>query len=936
MLVGSLAVIAALLATGIVFLITRSMIVLRRENEGAVRALEASEQRLRDFTENSSDWLWEMGADLRFSFFSVEYLYSGTVLSSSLIGLTREELVNKNSPDIESIEAHLQDLRDRKPFRNFAYNLTTSNGDFIRMVTSGVPSFDRDGKFSGYRGTATDKTQEYLIERKVAELHEQLVLAINALTGGFVVYSPDGKLLICNDKLKDLFPESADLQVPGARYEDLCRVDMAVRNSTVMNHSKDIWNDIRAELTVGILRSTELKMNDGRWILYADRLTESGHIVGIREDITGRKKEFDFLQENFEHFRSLIEDGVDMISVVNESGVSLYENPSAIRFLGAKAIGQSTILRVAESDRERVRKSFRKVLSDSTVSELVDAKVLTKDGTVRDVEYSMSNLMHNPAVNGVVIISRDITKQKSADAVNRSLQMRLATILDSAPMMIWSVNEYGKFTMAEGSVLSSLGTDTTSLVGQSAYDFFGESPSAIFGIREALKAQPSTTSMTIKGITFDTWYMPQSNDEGRISEVLGVSIDVSSRHLAEVALRQIAEGTSGNTDQDFFSTMMASIAEATMAHHAFIGEITNDGRSIRTLARHLGGDLADNISYDLSGTPCELVVGKNMQIFESGLAEHFPADEALVNMGLDSYIGMPIMTSKGRPLGLIAVMYKESLEDTGTAEALLPIYASRAAAEMERQNAHEAMLHAVEEAEFASRAKSEFLANMSHELRTPLNAIIGFSDMLRAGYLGKLQDKQQSYIFDIKESGEHLLNLVNDILDLSKIEAGKQQLSESHFELETTIAASVRTIAEIAHAGGLEVQTNIPLGLPHLYADERKLRQILINLLSNAVKFTGTGGRIDLKVISDSEKGLSISVTDTGIGMRDEDVKKALEPFGQVESVFEGKYAGTGLGLTLVKALAEMHDAKFILESEVEKGTVATIIFPAERLHIIQ
>jgi PAS domain S-box-containing protein len=862
LLVVLVALVATFLVTGVVYLIARSIVVIGKEQETAVRALEESEQRFRDFAENSSDWMWEMDADFRFSFFSEEYLYSGTVLSSSLIGRSREELLNEDNPDHGIIEAHLQDLREQKPFRNFSYNLTTSNGDFIRMVTSGVPSYDRDGNFSGYRGTASDHTQEYLVERKVTELHEQLMLAINALTVGFIVYSPDGKLLICNDKLKELFRGSADLHIPGARYEDLYAADFATGNAAKLSQNMDAWSDIRAELNVGELRSTEIKMDDGRWILYADRLTESGHVVGIREDITDRKKEFDFLKENFEHFRSLIEDGMDMITVVDEFGVSIYENPSVIRFLGENVIGQPTIFRIAEVDRDKVRKSFQKILSDPSSSEVFDAKMIAKDGAVKDIEYRMNNLTHNPAVKGVVIVARDITRQKSSEAVALSLQTRLATILDSAPMMIWSVDEFGKFTLAEGSILSSLGTDAASLVGQSAYDFFGESPSAIFGIREALKSQPSTSSMSIKGITFDTWYMPQSNEEDRITEVIGVSIDVTSRQLAEVALRQIAEGTSGNAEKDFFSTMMASIAEVTVAHHAFIGEITSDGRSIRTLARHLDDDFTNNISYDLAGTPCELVVGQNMQIFDTGLAERFPADEALAKMGLDSYIGMPIMTSKGRPLGLIAVMYKQPLEDTQTAEALLPIYASRAGAEMERLNAHEAMLHAVEEAEFASRAKSEFLANMSHELRTPLNAIIGFSDMLRAGYLGNLKDKQKSYVFDIKESGEHLLNLVNDILDLSKIEAGKQQLSESYFDLQTTIAASVRTIAEIAHAGGLEVQTNIPSHLPNMYADERMLRQILINLLSNAVKFTDVGGRVDLDVINDPDLGLSISVTD--------------------------------------------------------------------------
>ena len=170
---------------------------------------------------------------------------------------------------------------------------------------------------------------------------------------------------------------------------------------------------------------------------------------------------------------------------------------------------------------------------------------------------------------------------------------------------------------------------------------------------------------------------------------------------------------------------------------------------------------------------------------------------------------------------------------------------------------------------------------------------------------------------------------------MSKVEAGKQQLTESHFDIQSTISASIKTVDEIAKAGGLVVQTDIPDELPHLFADERIVRQILINLLSNAVKFTAEGGNIALKVDHEPGGGLSIAVSDTGIGMRAGDLDKALEPFGQIESVFEGKYAGTGLGLTLVKTLAEMHDASFSLESEFGKGTIATIIFPAERVDTI-
>jgi PAS domain S-box-containing protein len=930
-----LALLASLIVTFVIFMISRSIVATSRDHEAAVKALADSEQRFRDFAENSSDWMWEMDEELRFSFISEENLYSEQVPSASLIGLRREDLIEASDPERGRVEQHLEDLKAHKSFRDFSYNIRTQSGVIARVGISGAPIFDDDGIFLGYRGTATDKTQEYLSERKIAELHEQLMLAIDTMKVGFIVYSPSGEMLICNEQMRELFPETAHLHVPGARFIDLYNTDIELANADKSRTASEKWIDLRANLKVGVTSSVEVETTDGRWIRYSDRLTKSGHMVGIREDITGQKEEHIYLRENFEHFRSLIEDGMDMITVTDRNGISMYESPSVDRLVGGQMAGFQTIKRVVAEDREKVAHAFQEVLQAPDKTSEVEIRVVSKDGDVLTIECRMRNLLHRPSVKGIVLISRDISRERVTEAMTLALQTRLATILDSAPLMIWSVDRNGIFTLVEGSVLSLLHAGPESLVGTSAYDFFSDSPSAIFGIREALKGLQSSTSITTNGLTFDTWYMPQPMNGDEVSEVIGVSIDVTSRQLAEVALSQIAQGISTSTEAEFFKTMIASVAEATSADHAFIGKMSDDGRSVNTLARYLDGNLADNIKYGLAGTPCELVVGQDLRLFDTGLASQFPADKALAEMGLDSYIGMPIMTSNGRPLGLIAIMYRKPIIDSSTADALLPIYASRAAAELERIGAQEAMLQAVEEAEFASRAKSEFLANMSHELRTPLNAIIGFSDMLKAGYLGSLGDKQQSYVGDIKDSGEHLLNLVNDILDLSKIEAGKEQMNESHFELRSLIDASIRTVGEIAHAGGLEIQTEIPNHVPHLFADERKLRQILINLLSNAVKFTANGGQIKLKVTSGDE-GLSISIADNGIGMRQEDVTKALEPFGQIESVFEGKYAGTGLGLTLVKALAEMHDADFNLVSELGKGTIATVTFPIERLHTIQ
>ena len=249
----------------------------------------------------------------------------------------------------------------------------------------------------------------------------------------------------------------------------------------------------------------------------------------------------------------------------------------------------------------------------------------------------------------------------------------------------------------------------------------------------------------------------------------------------------------------------------------------------------------------------------------------------------------------------------------------------------ERKRWEHQLRAAMEEAQFANRSKTEFLANTSHELRTPMNAIIGFSEMLMAGIAGEPTPQQTEYFKDIHGSALHLLGVINDILDLSRIEADVTKLDESVVDILKVVRSPMRIVAERAARGKLTLLNQVPDNFPKLQADKRIVKQILINLLSNAVKFTRAGGTVTVGAHVFHDRSIEIWVSDTGIGMDKRDFTKAVTAFGQIDGDLNRKFEGTGLGLSLVKSQLAAHGGELLISSDPGHGTTMTARFPPER-----
>lgn len=237
-----------------------------------------------------------------------------------------------------------------------------------------------------------------------------------------------------------------------------------------------------------------------------------------------------------------------------------------------------------------------------------------------------------------------------------------------------------------------------------------------------------------------------------------------------------------------------------------------------------------------------------------------------------------------------------------------------------------------EAAEIANRAKSDLLANMSHELRTPLNAILGFTDIMRQKMFGPIEnDKYTEYIDDISYSGRHLMQLINDILDVSVIESGHLELHEECLNLRDIVQRITKLIKKRADDGKVALICTIDQRLPQLYADECRVKQVLLNLLSNAIKFTPPGGRVSLSINQTANNAVLFTVSDNGIGMSDEELLRSMSKFYQVDSGLSRRHEGSGLGLPLTKELVELHGGRLDITSAKNIGTTAIVTFPPER-----
>jgi signal transduction histidine kinase len=416
-------------------------------------------------------------------------------------------------------------------------------------------------------------------------------------------------------------------------------------------------------------------------------------------------------------------------------------------------------------------------------------------------------------------------------------------------------------------------------------------------------------------------------------------VEERTRELTEALEQQTATGeilrviSSSPTDQEpVMRAVVENAARLCEAQNAQIFRI--EGDSMRLVARYgpVQSHLEEGQARPITrGSVSGRAILDRRAIHLHDVSAEAPIEfpdikEAVIRQGIRTTVGIPLLR-EGVPIGAVTLFRTEVRPFSDKQVALLQTFADQAVIAVENVRLFNETQEKTRQLEIANEHKSQFLANMSHELRTPLNAVIGFSEVLLERMFGELNEKQEEYLNDILSSGRHLLSLINDILDLSKIEAGRMELESQEFDLPQAIDNALVLVRERALRHGLTLDTAVDARLGTVRGDERKIKQVLLNLLSNAVKFTPEGGRIQVRAAR-VDGAAEISVSDTGVGIAAEDQETVFEEFRQVGTDYAKKREGTGLGLALARRFVELHGGRMWVKSQVGEGSTFTFTIP--------
>jgi PAS domain S-box-containing protein len=669
------------------------------------------------------------------------------------------------------------------------------------------------------------------------------------------------------------------------------------------------------------------KDGEWRWLETRGTLyhTAAGEprIIAVARDVTERKLAEEALRQSEQKYRTLHESMIDGLAQSSMDGRLIAWNEAFRAMLGYAGDELATLTYIDITPQKWHAYEAEIVanqIAKRGYSDFFEKEYRRKDGTTIPVELRIV-LLYDEAGHPVSswAIVRDITERKQAEQALRASERKYRELLESIDNGVSIVDYEGRFLYMNDQGAEQLGSTPDKLIGRSMLELFPE-PMAVRQLARIQQIIRDDREMVVETQSLGTgglrWYrisiQPMHDAAGRAVQALINTNDIHDLKTAQqelLALNQTLEQRIAQRTaevQDLYDN-------APTGYHS----LDADGTFImmnQTELDWLGYTRAEVLGVktfrDLLSPPSQLVFGANFR--------HFKACGRLKDLELE------FVRKDGSLLPVLlnaTAIYDAAGRFSHSRSTILDITAEKQAAETLRR--------ANRELERAMRMKDEFLANMSHELRSPLNAILTLGEILLEQIHGSLNERQQAALRDIEAGGRHLLDLINDILDLSKIEAGRLDLRAEVVAVAGICQASLLFVKELAAKKPLKLAFRLNDSEARLDADPKRLKQMLVNLLTNAVKFTPAGGLVSLEVDADVAAGIvRFTVADTGIGMAEEDLLRLFRPFVQLDASLSREHEGTGLGLALVSRLAELQGGSVSVESRVGQGSRFTITLP--------
>jgi PAS domain S-box-containing protein len=840
-----------------------------------------------------------------------------------LTGYARGQLVGTAFQDYftepDRASAGVKKTLDEGYVTNYELTLRSRHRREILVSFNASVFKDTEGKVRGIFAVARDVTEQRRLEEQLREQQHYNRGLIESSVDALVTVDPDVTVTDVNEQMIRLTGYTRE-ELIGSSFKDYFTEPERAAAGVRQTLGQGSVTNYELVLKSKAGKRTVVSFNAGT---FKDTAGRVAGILAAARDITAQKRLEEQLRDQQTYNRSLIESSVDALMTVDPAGVITDVNEQTVRLMGfnrKQLIGSPFVDYF--TDRERADAGVRKTFDDGVVT---NYELILRAKTGRKVPVSFNaGVFRDTAgtVVGILAAARDITQQKQIEQELREQQTYTRGLIESNIDALMTTDTLGVITDVNVQMCEITGRTREELIGTPFKDYFTDPKRAEDGIRKVLAEDRVTNyELTIRAkdgretvVSYNATTFKGA--DGRLRGVFAAARDITDQKRLE---EQIAQRNRELTDA---STFLGNVLESSTQYSIIAKDLDGNVLTWNEGARRNYGWNAEEMvgkqNSRILHTPEDIASGRVQTLLDTAL-QTGKAEGGFerVRKGGDRFTASVAVTLRndfaGKPIGYLLI--SKDITEQKTLEEQL----RKKNEELEEQ------YRRVQE---ANRLKSEFLANMSHELRTPLNAIIGFTEMMHDGKVGSVNTDQKEFLGDILTSSRHLLQLINDVLDLAKVESGKMEFRPEAVDVSKVVAEVRDILRSLAGSKRIPVKVEVAPALGEVVADAAKLKQVLYNYLSNALKFTPDGGKVAIRVAPEGADHFRLEVEDSGIGIKPEDQGRLFVEFQQLDASTAKKYAGTGLGLALTKRIVEAQGGQVGMRSAPGEGSVFYAVLP--------